>query len=197
MISQSIHYTEKITEGLSEIENDKFVLFGVRPDRPEEGYGYLELGQRRQSACYDVVKFIEKPDKKLAECLIKKNYLWNSGIFLFKAKSVINSFETKEKETKALVEKAINESETDLGFLKVKSHYWTQIRPISFDYSILQDSDNLVAIEYEGDWTDLGDWNSVWNLKASDNYPNNAEIEEFNVYRLPKYPSVVYQQNLK
>ena len=82
----------------------------------------------------------------------------------------------KKKETKALVEKAINESETDLGFLKVKSHYWTQIRPISFDYSILQDSDNLVAIEYEGDWTDLGDWNSVWNLKASDNYPNNAEI---------------------
>ena len=98
------------------------VTFGIKPTHPEKGYGYLELTKHPidDIGTSDLEKFIEKPDLQDAKQMLEAgHYLWNAGIFLFRAQDMINAFRTYAPETLGLVSKAINEASSDLGFLRL------------------------------------------------------------------------------
>ncbi len=158
--------------GINQVNMDKIVTFGVSPVRPETGYGYLELELGSQDKnCVSLVKrFVEKPDYARAlQMLNSGNYLWNAGIFLFKAKKMLNVFKTLSPKTFELTRKALNSAQYDLNFLRLNSEYWKDLEGISIDFAIMEKIKNLVAVPFMAEWSDLGSWDAVWSksVKAS------------------------------
>ena len=168
-------FHKAIRVGLSYVQDGKIVTFGITPTHPATGYGYLEL----QSDALDefgtskLAKFIEKPSTELAERMLGAgNFLWNAGIFLFRAQEMIDAFKAYAPETLDLVLKAFNDSASDLGFLRLGKEPWSMLKDISIDYAIMEKAQNLVAIPYPAKWSDLGGWDAVWAESNPDHSGN-------------------------
>ena len=154
-----------IKVGLSHVQNQKMVTFGIKPTHPETGYGYLELakGPIDDNGTSDLENFIEKPDLQDAKQMLEAgHYLWNAGIFLFRAQDMIDAFRAFAPETLELVSEAVNEASSDLGFLRLAPEPWSELKDISIDYAIMEKAQNLVAVPYASKWSDLGGWDAVW-----------------------------------
>ncbi len=96
------------------------------------------------------------------------NYLWNAGIFLFKASDMINAFNLYCTEMVPQVTAALENGSSDLGFFRLDESAWARCNPISIDYAIMEKADNLVAVPFEKSWNDLGDWGAVWKEMEKD-----------------------------
>jgi mannose-1-phosphate guanylyltransferase / mannose-6-phosphate isomerase len=90
------------------------------------------------------------------------HYLWNAGIFLFRAQDMIDAFRTYAPETLGLVSQAVIDASEDLGFLRLAPEPWSELQDISIDYAIMERAQNLVAVPYASKWSDLGGWDAVW-----------------------------------
>ena len=90
------------------------------------------------------------------------HYLWNAGIFLFRAQDMVDAFKAFAPETLELVSQAVNEASSDLGFLRLAPEPWSELKDISIDYAIMEKAQNLVAVPYASKWSDLGGWDAVW-----------------------------------
>ena len=112
----------------------------------------------------NIEKFIEKPNIKAKKMISKGNYLWNSGIFLFKAKDMIDLFESYAPDISIQIEESLDKSTFDLGFVRLNPHSWSKCKNISIDYAIME-SKNLSVVPFKGNWSDLGDWNTVLQEK--------------------------------
>ena len=158
-------FHEAVKVGLSYAQNGKVVVFGVEPDRPETGYGYLELEHQALDVygTSALKNFVEKPDLANAKNMYSSgSYLWNAGIFLFKAKDMIDAFRLHDPKTLDLVARALADATEDLGFLRIATDPWAKLDDISIDYAIMEKIRNLVAIPYKSNWSDLGGWDAVW-----------------------------------
>ena len=154
-----------IKVGLSHVQNQKFVTFGIKPTHPETGYGYLELNKHPidESGTCEIEKFKEKPDLLNAKQMLKAgHYLWNAGIFLFRVQDMIEAFSIYAPETLDRVSRAVTDASEDLGFLRLASQPWSQLSDVSIDYAIMEKAQNLVAVPYASEWSDLGGWDAVW-----------------------------------
>jgi len=108
--------------GLSEVKRGNIVTFGITPDRPETGYGYLELVSVSDHNPVKLKRFVEKPDLNTAQDMLEsKNYLWNSGIFIFRAMDIVNAFEMYTPNLLTPVRSAIENGKPDLGFFLLGS----------------------------------------------------------------------------
>ena len=164
-----------IKVGLSYVQNQKMVTFGIKPTHLETGYGYLELTKHPidDSGTADLEKFIEKPDLQDAKQMLEAgHYLWNAGIFLFRAQDMIDAFKTYAPETLELASQAVNEASSDLGFLRLAAEPWSELKDISIDYAIMEKAQNLVAVPYASKWSDLGGWDAVWAESSPDTLGN-------------------------
>ena len=156
-------FHDTLSRGLKEVLDGKIVTMGIYPTRPETGYGYLSLSKVTQHETMTVKQFIEKPDTVTAQSMIKAGtYLWNAGIFLFKAADMITAFETLAPDNFKLTKDSLETAQSDLGFLRMNPEPWSKLEDISIDYAIMEKAKNLVAIPYLSKWSDLGDWNAVW-----------------------------------
>ena len=172
--TDAFHHAVK--KGLDQVAHGKLVTFGIAPTHPETGYGYLELSKNTDvvSEVERVARFIEKPDLENAERMLKSgNYLWNAGIFLFKARDMVDAFEVFDPTTVKLVTASVLEAKVDLGFLRLKPETWSELVPDSIDYAVMEKADNLVAVAYTSKWSDLGGWDAVW-AEADKDENNNA-----------------------
>jgi mannose-1-phosphate guanylyltransferase/mannose-6-phosphate isomerase len=104
------------------------------------------------------------------------NYFWNSGIFMFRANDMIAAFELYAKDIISNVVKSVDQSVDDLSFTKLDSKYWNDLEEISIDYAIMEKAKNLVAIPYSSGWSDLGNWDSVWQESKQDD--NGVALSE-------------------
>ena len=143
------------------------VTFGITPDRPETGYGYLALGARPDPAApltpLPLKGFVEKPDAERAAVLFDDGWhLWNSGIFMFRADAIIDAFTEHAPDMPPAVAAAIDGARRDLGFVRLDPEVWAGITSISIDYAVMEKATNLVVVPYAGRWSDLGDWAAIW-----------------------------------
>ncbi len=170
---QNLH--KVISVGLTQVQLRKIVTFGIKPTHPETAYGYLELSTGDPNKCgvHNVIKFIEKPNLAHARHLLESNsFFWNSGIFLFYAKDMIDAFKAYSPDTLIHVSKSIDDSTKDLGFLRLSADPWSRLENISIDYAIMEKAQNLVAVPYNSKWSDLGGWDSVWYESKQDQSGN-------------------------
>jgi mannose-1-phosphate guanylyltransferase/mannose-6-phosphate isomerase len=151
----------------------QIVTFGIRPDRAETGFGWLELTVQPSSDFAPVAQplksFIEKPDTKTAEVLLSGGmHLWNAGIFLVSTSTILSAFEEFAPETLSIVRDAFSAAETDLGFTRMAAEPWSTLEDISIDYAVMEHAPNLSVVPYGGSWSDLGDWQAIWREAEAD-----------------------------
>ena len=154
--------------GLPAAQAGRIVTFGITPTRPETGYGYMEAEGQGQGPLV-LKRFIEKPDAENAARMIAQgDFLWNGGIFLFAARTMIEAFRTHAPEYLAPVQAALTEARSDLGFLRLAPEPWDRLPDRSIDYAVLEKAANLSVVRYSGHWSDLGGWDAVWRELQSD-----------------------------
>ena len=179
VIPDTAKFHEAIQVGLSHVKNRNIVTFGIKPTRPETGYGYLELSKEvlDDYGTSNLKDFVEKPNLQNAQNMLATGrYLWNAGIFLFRAQDMMDAFKGYAPETSDLVTQAFHEASIDLGFLRLAAEPWSRLEDISIDYAIMEKVQNLVAVPYASKWSDLGGWDAVW-LESKPDLSGNVTSE--------------------
>ena len=153
-----------VRAGVDRAKAGDLVTFGIAPTHPETGYGYLELdGAPVEGAAVALRRFVEKPDVAAAQSMMDAgNYLWNAGIFLFSAKSIVAAFQAHAADLVDPVGRSLAEAKVDLGFLRLAAGPWAQAEDISIDYAVMERAENIAAVPFSAKWSDLGGWDAVW-----------------------------------
>ena len=142
--------------------SNPFILFGIQPKHAETGYGYIEYGVMAEHGAYVVSSFKEKPDIETAQGYMEKgNYLWNSGMFMLDAKTYLDALEIHEPEIFVECHKAFHDATPDLDFKRIHQNTFYKCPSKSIDHAVMERLNNLWVIPYEGDWADVGSWDSV------------------------------------
>ena len=151
----------------------QLVTFGIRPDRAETGYGWLELGTAPDAGFAPVpqplARFVEKPDLATAQAMLDGGrHLWNAGIFLFRVDTLVAAFAAHQPAMLAQVRAAVAGAQADLGFTRLDPAPWTSIEENSIDYAVMEKAETLSVVPYGGAWSDLGGWEAVWREAGPD-----------------------------
>ncbi len=155
-------------------ENDYLITLGIKPSRPDTGYGYIQYNTRKiHNEFYKVKTFTEKPNEELARTFIQSgDFLWNAGIFVWSTKNIISSFQKYLPEIHDIFNEGARHYNTEREKEFVQSAF-TQCTNISIDYGIMEKADNVYVLPSEFGWSDLGTWASVYELSEKD-YVGNA-----------------------
>ncbi|MEP1591333.1 mannose-1-phosphate guanylyltransferase/mannose-6-phosphate isomerase [Sulfitobacter sp.] len=172
LIPQADAFRETVQAAVSRAQQGDLVTFGITPTRPETGYGYLELAEGSDAQADSpqaLARFVEKPEAaRAADMVAAGNFLWNAGIFLFTAETLIAAYRAHAPKLLAAVEAALKDADTDLGFTRLAPEAWSEAEDISIDYAIMEKADNLAVMPYRHEWSDLGGWDAVWMESPQD-----------------------------
>lgn len=158
--------------GRAAAEAGRLVTFGIAPDRAETGYGYLELEAAPElpaTQALPVRRFVEKPDPAQAAAMLAEGrYLWNAGIFLFRADALVAAVATHAPEMLAPVRAALAAAQSDLDFLRLDAEAYETVPGNSIDYAVMEKARDVVTVPLSCGWSDLGAWDSVWREMGPD-----------------------------
>ena len=170
------NFIETIEVGFDYANQDKILTFGIPPKGPETGYGYIEAQSRMDFYQKEPVKirqFLEKPSLNVAKTLIRDTkYVWNSGIFLLKAKVVIQEIKKFFPEIYISCLESINNSNLDLDFIRLQKESFEKCPNESFDIAIMEKTKLGYVLPLNVGWNDVGNWNSIWEISEKDNLGN-------------------------
>jgi len=154
----------------------QIICFGITPDRPETGYGYIRLGDGvydSGGAIMPVAAFTEKPDAETAEAFIEDGgYLWNAGIFMMRAGELLNIAAELQPEMLNAARRAVANSTKDLDFLRLDQAAWSEVPSESFDYAYMEKTPLIGCMAFSAAWSDLGDWQAVAREHEADDAGN-------------------------
>jgi mannose-1-phosphate guanylyltransferase len=154
----------------------KMIALGIKPNKPEIGYGYIEVDNSDKNEYYNIISFTEKPDLKVAQnYLDSENHYWNSGIFLFKASTYLNELEKYEPEIYDLCKKSCIKTSKDLDFTRLNKEIFIKCPNKSIDYAVMEKTNLGVVVPFEGSWNDIGSWKTLWDSKSKDSNNNVSE----------------------
>ena len=173
-ISTNDDFWATINEGKIAAQNGKIVVFGIAPDKPETGYGYIETAKDNNEALghhvFDVERFVEKPDLETAKNYVASgNFLWNSGIFLFSAKTMRDSFLKLSPQIWNKTANALNSAKTDISGTWLAFNDYADIPSTSVDYAIMEHAKNIALVRAKFHWNDLGSWQSLLDAQGENN----------------------------
>jgi mannose-1-phosphate guanylyltransferase/mannose-6-phosphate isomerase len=170
-------------------EQGALVTIGIKPDKPETGYGYIQRGKKIKQGVFRVKEFKEKPDKKTAEKYLKEDsYSWNSGIFIWRADVILRAIKKhmpKLYEGLARIERAVNTEKEKTVVEKV----FSRIKPESIDYGILEKTDKVAIVPASMGWSDVGSWNSLDQVMPVDSKNN---VKKGNFISIDNENSILY-----
>ena len=153
-------------------QNDALMTLGIKPTFPNTGYGYIECGNASAENISEVIQFREKPDYETAKQFLSQgNFLWNAGIFMWSATSVINAFKKNQPELFEHFNKGIETYNTAAEAEFIEENY-AKAENISVDYAIMESSKNVYVIPATFDWNDLGTWGSLYDKLDKDQNQN-------------------------
>lgn len=175
LIQNKSGFSEAVDSATELAQEGKIVTFGVKPQWAETGYGYIEASGQ------EVIKFIEKPDKALAESYFYSGkYFWNSGIFCFKAESILEEMgvycpDILEKSQECFLE-ALEKNKTTLSqTLELDSQLFSKVREESIDYAIMEKTNHAAVITCDIGWSDIGSWTALGSLSPIDDFGNHIK----------------------
>lgn len=156
-------------------EDNKFVTFGITPNKAKVDYGYIKADKRKKNhKHHKVISFSEKPDFETAEEFLKsKSYYWNSGMFMFKASTFISELEKFEPKIAQFCFKSVEESQKDLDFTRIDKDSFDKCPNLSIDYALMEHTNKAIVVPINVKWNDIGSWESMNNLKRLDKSGNS------------------------
>ena len=175
-------FVEVIERGLKYSREGKLVTFGIIPKSPEVGYGYIKSQKAIDVESLNgsvIESFIEKPDKDTArKFILDKRFSWNSGIFLFKASSILKEIKNFEPEILEICSCALKKDLYDLDFQRIDEKFFSKCPNISIDVAVMEKTKNAFVLPLDVGWSDVGSWDFVWKISKKD---ENGNVIEGNV----------------
>ena len=183
-IKDTEKFLKVINQGIEYALSEKIVTFGIVPTSIETGFGYIETekdtNKNNISDGKKIKKFIEKPNLENARKFFKDNrYLWNSGMFLFKAKTILDEIKKFSPDILDACKKSIDKSYSDLDFQRIDNVAFSKCPNLSIDVAVMEKTKKGIVLPLEAGWSDIGSWNAVWeNCKKDENgnYLKGKEI---------------------
>lgn len=158
------------------------ITFGIEPNKPETGYGYIKKSAQIKefSEVFEVEKFIEKPDHKTVEKLLADgNYLWNSGIFMFRASVYLEALQKYHNDIFIACINSHNKAQRDLDFIRLALEDFEICANISIDYAVMEKAEKVAVVPINVGWSDVGSWQAVANLSKQDENKNTLLGDSF------------------
>jgi len=177
-ISNEAALREALVKACAAAQAGHFVTFGITPDKPETGYGYIEVGPALddQAGVHVVSRFLEKPERAGAEAMLADGgYLWNSGMFVFTAKTLLEEMQIHAPEVLVAVRKALAGRKEDLDFVRLERAAFSACPDISLDYAVAERTERAAVVPADIGWSDIGSWSALWELGAKDKDGNVAQ----------------------
>ncbi|OFW88915.1 MAG: mannose-1-phosphate guanylyltransferase/mannose-6-phosphate isomerase [Alphaproteobacteria bacterium RIFCSPHIGHO2_02_FULL_46_13] len=172
---------------------DKIVTFGVKPTEAHTGYGNIQIGQEVDSKIHAIQSFKEKPNQETAEKYLSSgNYLWNGGMFAFKASVFIEELQKYHPEILETARKAFDNAKSDLDFLRLDKKEFEKCPDISIDYAVMEHTDKGVVVMLDAKWSDVGAWDSVWQVSDKD---ENGNVCKGDILTFDTSDSYIYAGN--
>jgi mannose-1-phosphate guanylyltransferase/mannose-6-phosphate isomerase len=152
------------------VADGALATFGIVPTGPETGYGYIQRGQAAVAPhCYGVDRFVEKPDLATAkQFLAAGNYLWNSGMFLFRASSYLQELQQFQPAIADACEAAVRLGYRDLDFCRLDEAAFTACPSDSIDYAVMERTARAIVVPADIGWSDVGSWSALWEVQQGD-----------------------------
>ena len=153
----------------------EILTFGITPDHPATGYGYIQPGEPLavDPRVRRIKRFVEKPDEKRARAFIEDGYLWNSGNFVFRADVMLEEVARFEPEIAAAAMSAVAGAKKDLGFVVLDHAAFARAPKTSIDYAVMERTDKAAVLRADVGWSDVGEWSAVWRLSRRDSCGNS------------------------
>ena len=146
----------------------KLVTFGIVPDKPHTGYGYIKAG-KVLNVGFEVADFVEKPQPETAKQYVESgDFFWNSGMFMFKASRYIEELGKYNPEMLEVCRRAIETEAPDLDFIRVDSEIFSTCPDDSIDYAVMEKTDSAAMVPLDAGWSDVGSWTSLWETADKD-----------------------------
>lgn len=172
LIKDTAVFENAILDAVSLAEKNKLVTFGIVPLQPETGYGYIEKGTQFECG-FKIQQFVEKPNRETAELYLEsKKYLWNSGMFVFKANHYLNELEQYGTDILDNCRLSMIKTEYDKDFIRVDHDQFKNCRSESIDYAVMEKTSNAVVVELDAGWSDIGSWSALWEVSEQDHQGN-------------------------
>ncbi|WP_026971346.1 mannose-1-phosphate guanylyltransferase/mannose-6-phosphate isomerase [Aliagarivorans marinus] len=179
-------FQQSVRKAIPFAEQGKLVTFGIVPDQPETGYGYINAGQPvfvdkgadKPNDAFEVKEFVEKPDKETAEAYLKSGkYYWNSGMFLFRASVYLNELKRFREDIHQACVASMAETTPDMDFVRVDSEAFAACPAESIDYAVMEPlsaaGDDVVVVPMDAQWNDVGSWSALWDVTDKDDDGNS------------------------
>ena len=185
VISDVVQFSKHVEEALNCARDGALVTFGVVPDRPETGYGYIKA---KGDGISEIASFEEKPDAETAKKYVDSgDYYWNSGMFVFKAGAYLDSLKRFAPQMLASCTSAYENAVEDLDFIRVDAESFAECESISVDYAVMEKADNAMVVPFKAGWSDIGSWDAVHDISEKDENGNASSgdamlVESENCY---------------
>jgi len=168
VIHDEAAFTSAVYTAIPLAESGKLVTFGIEPNEPHTGYGYIKRGEQKDAG-FSVDQFVEKPSVEIAENYISSgDYYWNSGIFLFKASKYLEELKNFRPDIYEACESSVADMQTDLDFLRVDKEKFELCPSESADYAVMEKTKDAVVVPLDAGWSDIGSWSSLWDISEKD-----------------------------
>ena len=172
VIHKTALFLEALTTAIDLAKDDALVTFGVVPDKPETGYGYIKKGMAT-GAAFKVDKFVEKPDVATASDFLQSGlYCWNSGMFVFKASAYLKELAAQTPRIAEAMAKATANASADLDFTRVNAEAFKSSPSDSIDYAVMEHTADALVVPLDAGWSDIGSWDALWQISEKDEHNN-------------------------
>lgn len=173
LITKVDNFHAAIQTAISFADNNQLVTFGIIPEHPETGYGYIKRGEHLSDACFKVDSFVEKPRlEKAIEYLASGDYSWNSGMFMFKTAKFLQELRQFSPEIFSTTQQSVINSQRDMNFIRVEQDIFKHCPSDSIDYAVMEKTHDAVVIPIDAGWSDVGSWSSLWEVSKKDHLGN-------------------------
>lgn len=168
-------FQEAVTLALPHAAAGRFATFGITPERPETGYGYIHRGTAIADG-FAIDRFVEKPDADTAQSYLDSGeYYWNSGMFLFRADRYLQTLNRLAPEITEPARTAVDHAKLDLDFVRLDGESFSACRADSIDYALMEKTDDGIVIPLTAGWNDIGAWDTLCRSTSADFYGNTCE----------------------
>ena len=168
VIQDEASFTKTVMSAIPLAEAGKLVTFGIVAHEPNTGYGYIKKGES-QGPGFTVDAFIEKPSFEAATKYLESgDYLWNSGMFLFKASRYLEELQSHRPDIYEACQLSIKDISKDNDFLRVNEAAFSACPSDSIDYAVMEKTDDAIVVPMDVGWSDIGSWSSLWDISKKD-----------------------------
>lgn len=166
-------FQQGIEKGKTLAEDGYLITFGIVPDTPETGYGYIQKGSVLDEEACRIQRFVEKPDLETAQSYVESgDYCWNSGMFMFRASAILKELEIHAPDMVAICRNAVSLGRQDLDFFRVDPAVFDQVTADSIDYAVMEKTSLGMMVPLDAGWNDLGSFDALWQTQEKDPYAN-------------------------